>query len=177
MTAIEVTKTLSASLPRTRAGIVSRVTANGIDFVIFELLFALIYVGFAFARFLLTSKPFDLPHPQVSVTGTLQFLLLIAYLAWGWASTGRTPGKALLGLRVVTDGGKPLSVLRACARATLCALVGPILLAWVVVSRRNAGIHDLLLSTTVVYDWRPRTAGIHPQGVNPQVTGSATLVE
>ena len=147
---------------RVRAGIISRLTADGVDFVIFELLFALIYVGFAFARFLVTSKPFQLPHPPVSVTSTLQFLLLTAYLAWGWSSTGRTPGKALLGLRVVTDDGKPLGVGRAIARAALCALIGPILLAWALVSRRNAGIHDLLLSTAVLYDWRPRTSRTLP---------------
>ena len=162
MTAIEAPALPSPAPPRRRAGIVSRAVADGVDFVIFELLFALTYVGFAFARFLLTSKPFQLPHPPVSVTSTLQFVLLTAYLAWGWASTGRTPGKALLGLRVVTDAGKPLGVARAIGRAALCALVGPILLAWVLVSRRNAGIHDLLLSTAVVYDWRPRTSRTLP---------------
>ena len=154
--------TTAPSPSRVRAGIISRAVADGVDFVIYELLFALTYLGFAFARFLLTSKPLQLPHPPVSVTSTLQFLLLTAYLAWGWASTGRTPGKALLGLRVVTDDGKPLGVGRAIARAALCALVGPILLTWALVSRRNAGIHDLLLSTAVLYDWRPRTSRMLP---------------
>jgi uncharacterized RDD family membrane protein YckC len=143
---------------RTRAGIVSRLGADGVDFVVVEVIFALVFVGFAFARFLLTDNPFKLPHPPVGVTSAFQFVLLTAYLAWGWASTGRTPGKALLGLRVVTDEGKPLSIMRSIARAVLCTLVGPILLAWALVSHRNAGIHDLLLSTAVVYDWVPRTS-------------------
>ena len=157
MTAIATTG--SPGTQRTRAGFVSRITADGVDFVVVELLFALLFVGFAFARFLLTSKPFALPHPPVWVTSLLQFLLLTVYLAWGWASTGRTPGKALVGLRVVTKAGESLGVLRATARAAICVLVGPILLAWVLVSRRNAGIHDILLSTAVIYDWRPRAAG------------------
>ncbi|MBV8302717.1 MAG: RDD family protein, partial [Acidimicrobiia bacterium] len=114
------------------------------------------YVGFAFARSVLTSHPFALPHPPVWFTSTFQFLLLTGYLAWGWGSTGRTPGKALLGLRVVTDTGTRLRMARALARAALCALVGPLLLAWALVSRRNAGIHDLVLGTAVIYDWRPR---------------------
>jgi uncharacterized RDD family membrane protein YckC len=148
----------AAPRQRTRAGIVSRLGADGIDFVVVELIFALVFVGFAFARFLLTDNPFELPHPPVGVTSSFQFLLLTAYLAWGWASTGRTPGKAMLGLRVVTDDGKPLGALRSIARAVLCAIVGPILLAWALVSRRNAGVHDLVLSTAVVYDWEPRTS-------------------
>jgi uncharacterized RDD family membrane protein YckC len=147
-----------APLQRKRAGIVSRLGADGIDFVVVEVIFAMVFVGFAFARFLLTDKPFELPHPPLGVTSGYQFLLLTAYLAWGWASTGRTPGMALLGLRVLTDDGRPLSIPRSIARAALCAAVGPILLAWALVSRRNAGIHDLLLSTSVIYDWVPRSS-------------------
>ena len=146
----------ASSRQRTRAGIVSRVSADAIDLVVVQLLFALVYVGFAFARTVLTSHSFQLPHPPVWFTSVFQFVLLTGYLAWGWGSTGRTPGKALLGLRVVTDTGTRLTVARALARAALCALVGLPLLAWALVSRRNAGIHDLLLSTAVIYDWRPR---------------------
>ncbi len=158
MTAVAVSASPSRSSPRVRAGIVSRVTADGVDFIIVEVLFALAFLGFAFARFLLTSEPFELPHPPVWFTSAAQFLLLTTYLAWGWGSTGRTPGKALVGLRVVTARGKRLGPLRAIARAALCAAVGPILLAWALVSRRNAGVHDLVLSTAVIYDWRPRSA-------------------
>lgn len=156
MTAIAATPGPAPGLQRARAGIVSRVAADGVDFVIFQVLFGLMFVGYAFAHFLLTSKPFALPDPPIGVTSALQFLLLTAYLAWGWSSTGRTPGKALVGLRVVTDDGRPLGVLRATTRAALCVLF-PILLAWALVSRRNAGIHDVLLRTAVLYDWRPRT--------------------
>jgi uncharacterized RDD family membrane protein YckC len=145
-----------AVIPLRRAGFVSRLAADGVDFVVVQLLFALILFGIALARVLLTSDPFKLPRPVIGVTSTAEYLLLVAYLAWGWASTGRTPGKALLGLRAVSDHGARLKPLRATARAALCALFPPVLL-WALVSRRNAGIHDLLISTTVVYDWRPRT--------------------
>jgi len=156
MTTAVAPAALVAPRQRTRAGIVSRLAADGVDLVVVQVIFALIFLGYAFARFLLTNKPFELPHPPIGLTSTLQFLLLTTYLAWGWASTGRTPGKALLGLRVVTDEGKPLSIPRSIARAAMCAIVGPILLAWALVSRRNAGIHDLVLSTAVIYDWQPR---------------------
>ena len=131
--------------------------ADGVDFVIVQLVFALILCGIALARFLFGNQPFSLPRPVIGVTSTAEYLLVIAYLAWGWASTGRTPGKALLGLRVITDHGARLRPTRATARAALCALF-PFFLAWALVSRRNAGVHDLLLSTAVVYDWVPRSA-------------------
>lgn len=138
-----------------RAGVVSRVLADGVDFVIVELVFALGLFGIALAKFLIGSEPFELPHPYLGITSTTQYLLVIAYLAWGWASTGRTPGKAVFGLRVVTDRGRPLTRGRALARAVLCALF-PFMVLWALVSRRNAAIHDLLLDTAVVYDWQPR---------------------
>jgi uncharacterized RDD family membrane protein YckC len=35
----------------------------------------------------------------------------------------------------------------------ICATFGAITLGWVIVSRRRAGIHDVVLQTSVVYDW------------------------
>ena len=140
-----------------RAGFVSRASADGIDFVIVGLIFTLILFGVALTKYLVGNSPFELPRPALGISSTAQYLLFTAYLAWGWASTGRTPGKALLGLRVVTAHGDPLRPSRALARAALCALL-PIFLLWVLVSRKNAGVHDLLLKTTVIYDWRPRRA-------------------
>jgi uncharacterized RDD family membrane protein YckC len=40
------------------------------------------------------------------------------------------------------------------ARALLC-VVFPVGLLWVVVSRRNRAVHDIALSTAVIYDWKP----------------------
>jgi uncharacterized RDD family membrane protein YckC len=157
MTALAIAPIQEKQAPLRRAGLVSRATADVIDFVVVGLVFALVLLGIALARYLLGNGPFELPRPNIGVSSTAEYLLLVVYLAWGWASTGRTPGKALLGLRVVTARGERLHPSRAIARAVICALF-PIFLAWVLVSRKNAGIHDLLLGTTVVYDWRPRTA-------------------
>jgi uncharacterized RDD family membrane protein YckC len=44
---------------------------------------------------------------------------------------------------------------RAFFRALICATLGAIALAWVIVSRRRAGIHDIAVRTSVVYDWTP----------------------
>ncbi len=61
---------------------------------------------------------------------------------------GRTVGKSFMGLRVVTNSGQPLRPRRAFFRALICATLGAIALAWVIVSRRRAGIHDVIVQTT-----------------------------
>ena len=61
-------------------------------------------------------------------------------------------GKQLAGLRVVDRGGQRLSLWRSFARAVL--YVGfPAGLLWVLVSRHNASVQDLIVRTVVVYDW------------------------
>jgi len=42
---------------------------------------------------------------------------------------------------------------RAVARAVVCTVLGVVSLLWVVVSSRRAALHDLLVGSTVVYDW------------------------
>ena len=84
--------------------------------------------------------------------GTLAAILLIAYLGYGWGLEGRTLGKTAMGLRVVRDDGSDLSPVRGMARAVLYFLVLPGIL-WALVSRRNASLQDLVLRTSVVYDW------------------------
>jgi uncharacterized RDD family membrane protein YckC len=155
MTTTALAPAVTTTTSLRRAGFVSRVLADGVDFVIVELLFALGLFGVALAKFLVGSEPFELPRPYLGITSTTQYLLVIAYLAWGWSSTGRTPGKAMFGLRAVTDRGRPLTRRRAVARAALCAFF-PFVILWALVSKRNAGLHDLLLDTAVVYDWQPR---------------------
>ena len=83
---------------------------------------------------------------------TTLLVLLTAYLAVGWVSTGQTYGDRLLGLRVVDRHGRRLGPGLALVRAVLCVLF-PILLFWVVLSRENRSVQDVLLRTSVVYDW------------------------
>ena len=58
----------------------------------------------------------------------------------------------MIGLRVVGRGGRPLGFTAALARAVVCA-VFPLGLLWTAVSRENRSVADLLLRTSVVYDW------------------------
>jgi uncharacterized RDD family membrane protein YckC len=79
----------------------------------------------------------------------------VAYFAGSWATTGRTPGMALFGLRVVLVDGRPASpgaaLLRAVAFPLSIALFGLGFLGILFQAQRRA-LHDLIAGTTVVYD-------------------------
>jgi uncharacterized RDD family membrane protein YckC len=82
-------------------------------------------------------------------------VLLTLYLATAWTTTGRTYGAHLLGVRVVSARGRRPPVVVALARALLCVLF-PIGLLWCAVSPTNRSVQDVLLRTSVVYDWVER---------------------
>lgn len=109
-------------------------------------------------RFLLRPREFRWPTPEAGLIGALGWGLLILYLAIGWATTGRTIGKQLMGLRVVSRHGDRLHFGVALLRAVVCAAF-PIGLFWCAVSRENRSVADLVLRTSVVYDWH---RGVRP---------------
>ncbi len=102
-------------------------------------------------QFLATSGPV--------LVGLFGSIIYIAYNLFFWSTTGRTPGKAFMGLRVVTINGKRLSLLRAILR-----LIGYLLSAlplylgflWTLIDDRRQGWHDKLAGTCVVYTWAAR---------------------
>ena len=142
-----------------RAGVVSRVMADAIDFGIVLAALVGVYIAVAATRFLLHPRQFTWPEPSNLNLFTFGWLLLVAYLAIGWANTGRTLGKTILGLRVVDRDGERLPFARALGRAITCAAF-PIGLFWCVVSAKNSSIADLLVRSCVVYDWEPRLPAV-----------------
>ena len=83
------------------------------------------------------------------------------YMAVGLAITGRTPGKSLLGLKVVTRTGQPLGVGRASARVLaepLSFVAFGLGLVGIVIGRERRALHDVIAGTAVVYDWGDRPA-------------------
>ena len=97
--------------------------------------------------------------------GPLRLVLLFGWLfAWYWvsqATTGRTPGKTMVGLRAVRREGGTLGPRRALVRV----LVLPI--SWVLaglgfvgiaVGRERRALHDVVAGSVVVYDWGDRRA-------------------
>lgn len=81
-----------------------------------------------------------------------------------WVSltvAGRTPGKAVLGLRVVCRDGSPISAGRAFVRVLtfpLAFLLFGLGFIGILVDRERRGLYDFIAGTTVVYDWGDRPA-------------------
>jgi uncharacterized RDD family membrane protein YckC len=138
-----------------RAGLISRFLADAIDLMVVLASLVAIHFTVAGIRFLIRPRAFTWPELSLVNHATLGWILLIAYLTIGWANTGRTLGKTVLGLRVVGPGGTRLALWRAFVRALLYAAL-PIGLFWCAVSARNSSVQDLLVRTTVLYDWEPR---------------------
>ncbi len=88
-----------------------------------------------------------------AVVLTLPFFLFVAYFTiFDWGPVGGTPGRRLLGLRVVDADGRPLTFARSLARA-VARLLGAIpfgagFLVALVTQQRQA-LHDLACSTLV----------------------------
>jgi uncharacterized RDD family membrane protein YckC len=141
------------SLQGKRAGIASRVTADAIDWGIVLGIYVAILLGIGATRYFVGNENFNMPDPDPLVTLVAQWVIAILYLTAGWAGTGRTVGKNVMGLRVVAADGSRVHFVRAFLRAVICATLGAIALATVVISRKRSGIHDFIVRTTVVYDW------------------------
>jgi uncharacterized RDD family membrane protein YckC len=86
-------------------------------------------------------------------------LFIMAYHVFFWLFAGQTPGKALLGLRVVSMNGERLRPWRAVLRYLgyyLSALALFSGFAWVLLDDRRQAWHDKLAGTVVLYAWEAR---------------------
>ncbi|WP_227982584.1 RDD family protein [Nocardia spumae] len=136
------------------AGIVTRSIASGIDVAVVLAIMAAIYVGLAFARLLFSPQDFRWPDAGAVLSMGIFLTVSVLYLTGCWAVSGRTVGAVLMGLRLVTRHGELMGWPRALVRAVLCVMFAFGLL-WVVVDSHRHSLQDILLRTTVVYDWHP----------------------
>jgi uncharacterized RDD family membrane protein YckC len=140
----------------TSAGLVSRVVADVIDILFVTAAILLGYLGVMAISFVLRPRVFRWPEPSGFALSAVAALSFVLYLAVAWATTGRTLGKQVMGLRVVRSDRTGLSIWRSLARAVLC-VVFPVGIAWSVVDRGDRAVHDVLLGTVVIYHWRRRS--------------------
>lgn len=139
-----------------RAGLVTRVVAATVDALVVGAMLLIGYAGLAGLVFLVDPRNFSFPDPSLLLSMTAAFVVLVLYLAASWSVTGRTYGCHVMGLRVVSRRGRRLRPDVALLRAFLCA-VFPIGLLWCAGSRANRSVQDVLLRTSVIYDWQPRS--------------------
>ena len=138
-----------------RAGLVTRTAAAAIDFGIVIIALAVCYLGVSAFLFLLNPRSFSAPAPSFAVISTAGGLLLTVYLTLGWTGSGRTYGNHVMGLRVVNRNGSRLHPVVSFVRAALYVIF-PLGLFWVLISGHNRSLQDLVVRTSVIYDWDVR---------------------
>ena len=134
-----------------RAGLVTRSLANIADVVVVVLAVIGGYAAVAVARFLISPATFRFPAPSWATLLLVGLGIQAVYFFTTWAVVGGTYGDRLLGLRVTDDRGARLRWPRCALRALACVIF-PIGLLWVLVSRENRSLQDVVLRTSVVYD-------------------------
>ena len=135
------------------AGIVTRVLAALIDGVVVAALTGAVFGAVVAGMFVVNPVSFRWPHGLLAEASLVTVGVAIGYLTVGWATAGRTVGGAVLGVRVVANGGGRIGWTRSACRALLCVLV-PLGLLWVAVSARRRSVQDLVVRSTVLYDAR-----------------------
>ncbi|HZU08049.1 MAG TPA: RDD family protein [Chloroflexota bacterium] len=139
-----------------RASFWPRLAASLIDALILLALVGLtrFIVGTAIVRvgLLLGGRPRELGEAAALLSTLASVALVVVYLLGCWALAGATPGKHLLGLRIVNRAGQAPSLGQAVVRALgylLSALVLGLGFLWLFGPERR-GWHDRLAGTYVV---------------------------
>jgi uncharacterized RDD family membrane protein YckC len=146
---------VTASAPSNHAWFVTRCVAYLID----ALLVGAVAIGAMIAVVLVSAavggQGRTVADRAVPIVLALLPAVLAGYNFFFWGIAGRTPGMALLGLRVVAVGGAPASWPASFVRAVVLAFL-PIGALWSAVDRRGQGVHDKLARTRVVVTARPQ---------------------
>jgi uncharacterized RDD family membrane protein YckC len=144
------------------AGLGSRLTAALLDWIIINVILLSLWIAG-----LVVAIPADLAG-GVLAAGliSITFLVLFGYdTAFETLNSGRTPGKRLLGIRVVRYGGAPPGFLAAAIRNLLRLVdVGilPVGVLCILFTSRHQRLGDLAAGTLVVREHRPGVAAPVP---------------
>lgn len=151
----------SGSLAGHYAGPVTRLAAYVVDAFASVASYGLMLSMIAFLWQLISREDLTLPADNSLVWLIGLGVWLFVYFAGTWALAAKTPGMAVLGLRVVQRDGGELTVRQAVVRAIAFPLSFVLLglgFVGIVVGRERRALHDVIAHTTVVYDWDARAA-------------------
>ncbi|AYY14639.1 RDD family protein [Actinobacteria bacterium YIM 96077] len=142
------------------AGVISRAASAVLDVVIVLVSYTAIAAGIDMLARAITGESL---LGELSGPAPLLALAVWAFLytATGLTIAGRTPGKGIVGLRVVAADGSTLSGRRALWRTLalpVSALPAGLGFLGILVQREHRALHDLITNTAVVYDWGDRVA-------------------
>jgi uncharacterized RDD family membrane protein YckC len=142
------------------AGAASRLIAFGIDVLVSLSIFTLSLAAVSYALNILTSHSIKWKN-HLGITITVLVVWEVLYFAYPWAASGKTPGMAMLGVRVVKADGTAAGTRNAVIRAltmpisVLFCFIGCL---GILFQRERRALHDLLAGTAVVYAWDARGA-------------------
>lgn len=175
---------VQASLQGRYAGAASRFVAYLVDATVSSGVFMLALTAISYAASLITGHTVTWSQDSV-ITGIMLAGWEFTYYAYSWATSGKTPGMALLGLRVVQPPGAPLrpsaAIIRTLAFPFSFLLLGLGFIG-ILVQRDRRALHDLAAGTVVSYDWDAqaaryrflaRTADARPQAAGRNARSSA----
>jgi uncharacterized RDD family membrane protein YckC len=158
MPRLEVRTTEGVTLDLEVVGAGTRFTAGLLDAMIMGtvLLGAILAVGLA-SNF----DPTGASEFMLSFMGMGVFLFVVVYqVGFHWQSSGRTPGKSALGIRVISADGQPASLAQLVLRgvitlADILPLPLPVGLVVIAVSPKRQRLGDLAAGTLVIREPRP----------------------
>ncbi|HUS41333.1 MAG TPA: RDD family protein [Ilumatobacteraceae bacterium] len=143
------------------AGPVSRIGALGLDLFLISSTFTLLLAGLVYLLDVLFGA--TLEPGGGWVPASLIVLYGFTYFWLSQALTGRTISQALVGVKVISNDGRPLRPGAAAIRTLVLPfsflLFGAGALM-ALVDRRRRALHDVAAKSAVVYDWGDRPAAL-----------------
>jgi uncharacterized RDD family membrane protein YckC len=134
------------------AGVVSRLLANTLDFVVVLVFLGVTYLAACGWQLLVHPSRFSFPATPRGVVLALALSFSVVYLTLCWWLAGRTYGDRVMALRVVNFRRQKPLFPGALVRAIFCVAF-PVGVLWCAVNRSNRSVQDVVLRTTVIYDW------------------------
>jgi uncharacterized RDD family membrane protein YckC len=133
---------------------VTRLTAGAVDALTVAVALVLGYAAYNGLLFMISPRNFQFTKASAVPITTVAVVAMVIYLTAAWSTSGRTYGDHVMGVRVVGPLGRRVSVPRAFVRAVLCVAF-PIGLFWCAVSPARRSVQDVVVRTSVIYDWMP----------------------
>ncbi len=142
------------------AGAVTRCVAFVMDQFIASAVYTGAVAAIQFVVDLVSDAKFEVDNYPWLLAVTY-FGWLFIYYAYSWATSGKTLGMSLVGLRVVRGDGAPVSVRQAALRTIalpLSFLLFGLGFLGILIGKKRRALHDVIANTAVVYGWDARGA-------------------
>lgn len=153
------------------AGVGSRFLALALDTLLQAVVYTVLGLAITFAMPGVSAASSRPSSSHISQNWAVAIVILIMFcIYWGYFALfeifwhGQTPGKRVVGIRVVKESGRPITVIEGIGRNLLRAIDGLLLygvgLIVMLVSPQNRRLGDYVAGTLVVYD--KKSAEVRP---------------